>query len=68
MANHVGMFYGYREYVFPVRPGRVTLPLWELDGRIPTRNETYSGSAADAYPAITLFPNLAKSEAIYVQT
>ncbi|KKN57108.1 hypothetical protein LCGC14_0565800 [marine sediment metagenome] len=68
MANYVGMFHGYREFVFEVSPGRVTLPLWELDGKIPTRNITYSGNAADAYPAITQFPSLEQSEAIFVQT
>jgi len=67
MANFRGIFYGYREYVFPVS-GRVQLPLWELDGRIPTRNSVYSGNAADAYPAMIQFPNLEQSVMIWVQT
>ena len=62
------MFFGYRGIVVIPRPGRVQLPLWELDGKVPTRNETYSGNAADAYPAMTLFPNLEQSELIWVQT
>ena len=44
------------------------LPLWELDGRIPTRSLTYSGNAADAFPAMTPFPRLEQSEVILVQT
>jgi len=67
MAAHVGMFYGYKGFVFPVG-GRVQLPFWELDGRIPTRSLTYSGNALDAYPAITTFPRLEQSEVIWVQT
>lgn len=68
MANFRGMFFGYREIVVLLRPGRIQLPIWELDGKIPTRNITYSGNAADAYPAITQFPNLEQSEIIWVQT
>ena len=67
MATFRGMFYGYREYVLRVG-GRIVLPIWELDGRIPTRSITYAGTAADAYPAITQFPNLEQSEVIWVQT
>lgn len=67
MASYRGMFYGYREYVLRVG-GRVQLPLWELDGRIPIRNVTYSGTATDAYPAITTFAGLEQSEAILIQT
>lgn len=66
MAMFRGMFYGYREYVFAIGGGRVQLPIWELDGRIPTRNTVYAGNAADAYPAITAFGE--QSEVILVQT
>lgn len=68
MATHRGMFFGYRGIVLLLRPGRVQLPVWELDGRIPTRSITYAGNAADAYPAMIQFPRLDQSEAIWVQT
>ena len=67
MASYTGMFYGYREYVL-IGGGRIMLPIWELDGPIPTRNVTYNGNAADAYPAMTQFTNLEQSEIIWVQT
>lgn len=67
MASYRGMYYGYRGYVLPVG-GRVQLPIWELDGRIPTRNVTYDGTATDAFPAITTFARLQQSEVILIQT
>jgi hypothetical protein len=59
--------YGYRAF----RPvsgvvGRVTLGLWELEGKIPTTNETFDGNALDNYPLITLFRQV--SEILLIQT
>ena len=66
MATYRGMFYGYREW--RKVGGRIQLGIWELDGKLPTRNTTYDGNAADAYPAMTVFPNSEQALAIWVQT
>lgn len=50
----LGMFYGYREYVGGW-VGRIELPLWELEGRIPSWFEVYKGTAGDAWSAMIPF-------------
>lgn len=50
----LGMFYGYREYTAGW-VGRIELPLWELDGRLPSWFEVYKGSAGDAWSAMQQF-------------
>lgn len=60
-----GTFYGYRELLEkPV--GRVQLGIWELDGKIPTTNLTFAGSALDAYPAMQILA--IQSEIILIQS
>lgn len=68
MAAYVGVFYGYRGYVLVGGGGRIQFPLWEMMGKIPTRNSTYQGNAADAYGVMTQFTRLEQSEVIWVQT
>ena len=64
----VGAFFGYRELIpAPAAAvGRVQLPFWELDGKIPTSNVTYAGNALDNYPAMTVLTQ--PSELILIQT
>jgi len=56
MAHYVGLFYGYRESVISGWIGRIALPLWELDGPVPSQMRVYTGNAPDAYGAMITFP------------
>lgn len=64
MAQYAGMFYGYREAVLPV-VGRVMLPPWEIDGKVPHAMEVFQGDAADAYTTLTFSE---QSETLLIQT
>ena len=68
MAIAGGAFFGYRELgpAGAAAVGRVQLGIWELEGKIPTSNVTYSGNALDNYPLITLFRR--PSEILLIQT
>lgn len=50
-----GSFWGYRELLLKIVGGRVTLPLWELEGIVPHAMQVFKGDAPDEYAAIQTF-------------
>lgn len=54
MAEWVGMFFGMREGLL-VGVGRICLPPWELEGKVPHALEVFTGTAGDSYSALIPF-------------